>query len=74
MATLKFWMGSVPSNCDACSMELTDKFYDAKTKFGPWGNLCPACHTNGPGLGKVGTGLGQGYTKQDDGRWLKTAG
>lgn len=68
------WCGPVPSNCDACDASIISKFYDAKTKMGPWGNLCPSCFVLGPGIGKLGTGCGQEYTKQPDGKFLKTGG
>lgn len=68
------WMGTPPTKCDTCEAPIVDKFYDEKTKMGPWGCLCPNCHTFGPGLGKLGLGWGQEYTKQPDGKWLKTGG
>jgi hypothetical protein len=68
------WMGPAPTNCDTCGTKITNKFYDAKTEMGPWGCMCPSCQNLGPGLGKLGTGFGQEYTKQKDGKWLKTAG
>ena len=70
----KCWMGPAPQKCDTCENKITDKFYDAKTSYGPWGNMCPSCFYMGPGLGELGTGFGQEYTKQKDGRWLKTGG
>jgi len=37
--------------------------------WGPWANMCCDCHARcGEG---VGTGKGQLYEKQTDGRWLK---
>jgi hypothetical protein len=55
-----------------CKVKLADTFIDGKTSYGPWGNLCPACHArHGVGLG---TGKGQRYQRQPDGRWLKTQG
>jgi hypothetical protein len=72
--TDKFWMGGNPTNCDTCDTPITKKFYDAKTSGGPWGNMCPSCFNFGPGIGKLGTGLGQEYTKQADGRFKKTGG
>jgi hypothetical protein len=71
---MTYWMGTLPETCDTCGTPIIDIFYDAKTKFGPWGCMCPTCQTLGPGLNKLGTGLGQEYKKQADGRWLKTAG
>jgi hypothetical protein len=70
----KRWLGDPPEKCDACSTPITDKFYDAATLMGPWGHLCPSCHTLGPGLGRLGPGLGQEYTRAADGTWPKTGG
>lgn len=69
-----FWLGPVPTECDTCGGDMTTRFYDAQTDIGPWASMCPSCHHLGPGLGRVGPGKGQEFTKQSDGRWLKTAG
>lgn len=69
-----YWGGSIPDSCDACGSPISDRFADMKTTMGPWGNLCPKCAEHGPGLGEYGTGLGQEYAKQADGRWLKVRG
>lgn len=66
--------GAAPKNCDTCGEKLVAVFYDAKTKMGPWANMCRSCFTLGPGLGKLGTGLGQEYTWQHGGFYLKTGG
>lgn len=63
-----------PKNCDTCDTKIVDVFYDAKTDFGPWANMCPSCFHVGPGLCKLGTGFGQEYRKQKDGSFTKTAG
>lgn len=68
----KKWIGGVPAECDICKDDIVDAFYDAKSRMGVWGNMCPLCF-NRVGLG-LGTGLGQKYEKQADGRWLKTGG
>jgi hypothetical protein len=66
----KYWMGSPPVNCDICHKPFGDSFTDGATTMGPWGNMCSSCFTKfGVGLG---TGRGQRYEKQKDGRWLKT--
>ena len=69
-----YWLSPPPRACDVCDDTITDVFYDAKTTMGPWGCLCERCFTQGPGLGKLGTGLGQKYEKQPSGKWLKTGG
>jgi hypothetical protein len=71
------WLSQVPEKCDTCDTPITNKFYDAKTKMGPWACMCPTCQVLGPGINKVGLGLGQEYTKTKvDGKiiWKKTAG
>lgn len=54
-----------PSKCDMCSAQLGNIMYDAKTRQGPWGCLCPTCFAN-HGVG-LGTGRGQKYEAHDDG-------
>ncbi len=60
---------SQPLNCDLCGLSILAVFIDGKTAGGPWANMCPYCH-RGNG-GKLGTGLGQRYELQTDGRWAK---
>lgn len=59
--------------CDICATPTTSVFYDARTRIGGWAFMCEKCFTSGPGIGKLGTGLGQKYEAQD-GKWVKTAG
>jgi hypothetical protein len=48
-----------PSHCNICSDDFKGTMYDAKTRMGPWANMCRACfEVYGVGLG---TGLGQKY-------------
>lgn len=47
--------------------------YDAKTKMGPWANMTEQSFKQ-YGVGKLGTGFGQKYQLQENGRWLKIAG
>lgn len=53
------WVGPVP-NCDFCSQDglKVVSEYDAKTKFGPWANMCER-HFKENGFGRLGTGYGQ---------------
>lgn len=69
----KYWMGTAPTVCDFNRLHpIGEKFIDGKTTNGPWANMCLNCaRVNGVGLGM---GRGQEYTKQADGRWLKTGG
>jgi hypothetical protein len=68
----RYWMGSTPIRCEICQRSFGDTFIDGATSRGPWYLMHPACHDLfGRGLG---TGLGQQYAKQADGRWLKVGG
>lgn len=46
---------------------------DGKTMEGPWANMTERSW-RGHGCGRLGTGFGQKYKKQADGRWLKIEG
>ena len=77
MKTSGRWYGLPPKHCDACGTAITDKFYDARTEHGPWACMCPSCFTLGPGVGRLGKGLGQEYSKVESGgnvTWPKTGG
>lgn len=65
-----YWTGPAPTHCDIDrSQKITTVFIDGKTKMGPWGNMSPKSHARyGVGLG---TGRGQKFEKQEDGRFLK---
>ena len=68
----KYWMSPAPTECDIDQTPITNRFVDGVTIMGPWANMCPACHAK---LGRgLGLGKGQEYTKQEDGKWLKTNG
>lgn len=68
----KHWTGTAPTACDIDGTVIKDNFVDGRTRRGPWANMCLSCHrTQGVGLG---TGKGQHYKKQGDGRWLKVEG
>ena len=71
----KFWCGKPPAKDDFGDV-ITDKFYDAKTKRGPWAIMSPANFVKHRITrdGLLGMGLGQEYTKQPDGKYLKTGG
>jgi hypothetical protein len=57
---------SIPNECQVCERPFVGVhydgagvYYDAKTKYGPWGFLCEKCFKeHGVGLG---TGKGQKY-------------
>lgn len=66
----RYWCGDV-TPCNICNQPAQSVMYDAATRRG-WGWLCPRCF-RGEGC-RLGTGVGQQYTKQDDGKYLKTGG
>lgn len=74
-----FWSGSIgPTDhtgrlFDDFLEPIEDEFIDGKTKMGPWANMSPASFAK-YGIGRLGTGHGQRYKKQADGRWLKVEG
>lgn len=72
-----YWMGDVPTECDLTKSALhahdgMDEFVDGRTVMGSWANMCLRCYKL-YGVG-FGTGRGQHYKKQGDGRWMKIAG
>ena len=68
----KYWLSDPPDKCDVGGEAITTTFIDGKSKFGPWGFMCPICFAlDGIGLG---VGRGQKYELQDNGKWLKTEG
>lgn len=73
MSNVARWLSPVPGFCETCYGPIKDKFYDAKTNIGPWAIMCPSCFNLGPGIGKLGTGLGQKY-EFDGKHWIKTGG
>jgi hypothetical protein len=66
-----YWMGRV-GLCDKCRKPLGNRIIDGATENGPWGLFDPACHKE-IGIG-LGTGRGQAFEKQEDGRYLKVEG
>ena len=71
MTTVKKWLGPVPTRCDVCCTQIDDVFIDGRTIYGPWANMCCACHSQ-IGVG-FGTGKGQKYERNDD-TWVKVTG
>ncbi len=67
----RYWMGPVPT-VDDFGYPVEKEFIDGATTRGPGAIMTPARHTiYGRGLG---TGRGQRYQLQADGRWLKVEG
>ena len=60
-----------PKDCNICKAPITDTFYDAAIRGtgGAWANVCPDCFIK-RGMG-LGMGLGQKYTKKEDGQFWK---
>ena len=52
---------------------IKDEIIDGATKLGPWALMTPKSWKI-HGHGKLGTGLGQRYKKQKNGKWLKVQG
>lgn len=66
-----YWLSGVGID-DDFNDKVENTIIDGKTKTGPWGLMTPASFARfGVGLG---TGLGQKYEKQPDGKWLKVEG
>jgi len=68
-----YWIGSDIGPKDDFGFPIDGEFIDGKTRFGPWAIMSPSAWKNN-GVGKLGTGYGQRYKKQEDGRWLKVEG
>lgn len=68
----KYWMGSI-NDKDDFGAPIVDIFIDGKTnQSGAWGIMSPESFRKyGTGLG---TGKGQKYQKQPDGKWKKIEG
>jgi hypothetical protein len=72
---LAHWLSTPPKVCEVCEWPITNKFYDAATNSlrGPWACMCQTCFTRGPGLNKLGLGIGQRYELKA-GQWICTGG
>lgn len=71
-AQSKYWIGDVGPK-DDFGANIDKVFYDGRTRQGPWAIMCVKSW-RAYGVGKTGTGYGQRYEKQEDGRWLKVEG
>jgi hypothetical protein len=67
-----YWTGILPKQ-DDFGMPYKKIMIDGRTTSGPWANMTLESWRV-HGIGKLGTGYGQKYEKQSDGRWLKTEG
>jgi hypothetical protein len=68
----RFWMGTPPPQ-DDFGAQIGDEFIDGASKMGPWAFFTPESWKL-YGRGRLGTGFGQRYQKQADGRWKKVEG
>lgn len=70
-----YWCGKI-TVCDICKEDFEGTMFDTPVNYlgrRAWGNVCDLCwHLYSSQ--KLGTGLGQKYVKQPDGRWLKVGG
>lgn len=67
-----YWLGTEIKTCQVCSGAMSTVMYDCRVPGMGWANICHHCFTGY--RCKLGTGLGQKYKKQTDGRWLKVKG
>lgn len=68
----KYWIGTV-GEADDFGDVITNEFIDGRTDRGPWAIMSPRSFDVFGG-GMLGTGHGQRYRKQEDGKWLKVEG
>jgi hypothetical protein len=74
----RFWLSKVPVLDDFGEL-ITNEFIDGRLGYGkgrsmrPWGFFTPASWETF-GCGRLGSGYGQRYEKQADGRFLKVEG
>lgn len=66
-----YWCGDPGDTCQISGEPFDGVMYDARTPYG-WANICQNVFTR-HGC-RLGTGFGQKYELQNNGRWMKTAG
>lgn len=73
MGTKTTWISPPPKQCDLCRAAIRTVFVDGRMhRATTWAIMCIDCHAvHGVGLG---TGKGQEYARQADGRFVKTKG
>jgi hypothetical protein len=65
----QYWLSPV-GEVDDFEDKISDEIIDGKTIYGPWALMTPIS-IKIHGVGRLGTGYGQRYKKQSDGKWLK---
>jgi len=74
MSAPVYWSSPVGDK-DDFGRAIGSEIIDGKTCHGPWALMTPDSWRKMGGTGgRLGTGLGQRYQLQADGRWLKTEG
>jgi hypothetical protein len=68
----RYWHGAVEAACQLSGREITNEFVDGRVPGAGWAIVHPAYFRQVGG--RLGTGAGQRYRKQADGRWLKVEG
>lgn len=63
------WSGPLPKK-DDFGDEYKDVMYDGKTRQGPWANMTEKSWLV-HGIGRLGTGYGQKYFRDDSGKWVR---
>lgn len=67
-----YWLSDLPAR-DDFNQPYKGVMYDAKTKSGPWANMTEGSWKK-YGVGRLGTGFGQKYVLNAEGRWEKVEG
>ena len=67
-----YWIGDVPAKCQLTDIPFHGVMYDCNLLNYGWGCYCHDAFVEYKG--KLGPGLGQKYSLQNDGRWLKVEG
>lgn len=67
-----YWCGRVPERCEISKEPMGSVMYDCRLPKWGWANINERTFKE---YGcKTGTGFGQKYARQNDGRWLKVGG
>jgi hypothetical protein len=69
----RYWVGEAPET-DDFGGPIVKEFVDGRTRLGSWAVMNPANFARYGSSAGLGTGRGQRYKRQDDGRWLKVEG
>jgi hypothetical protein len=73
---LVLYVGTPPAKCDSCGQPITNWFADARSPWGPWGNVCKPCWFSWGA--PSGVGQGQVFEKfvkgEHAGKFRKTRG